>query len=253
MTRPISMKQLGFCDVSDRHVVGRRFGRLTVQRTEKGRNGAPGRNGRRAICECDCGQAVNLRFSSLLSGVTQSCGCLQREATAARCRARATHGHTRRVDGRSSTPEFRSWKGMKERCSRPIGDHAARYHDRGIRVCDRWRESFENFLADMGLRPSPRHSIDRIDNNGNYEPGNCRWATTKEQACNRTNSRRIKLDGMAMTIAEAAERTGLKFATIYSRLEDGWSDDEALTLSTSRKRDRLGRLARTTSQQRKAP
>lgn len=121
---------------------------------------------------------------SLRSGHTQSCGCYFLEV----CHERnLTHGATR--EGRFS-PEYQSWVGMIARCENPRKQHWAHYGGRGIRVCARWRKSFEAFFADMGRKPAPNHSIDRIDVDGNYEPGNCRWATQAEQIKNRRPRRR---------------------------------------------------------------
>jgi len=127
------------------------------------------------------------------------------------------------------TPEYRTWKDIKKRC---YDTHCIGYHDygaRGINVCERWRENFPAFLADMGQKPTPEHSIDRIDNNGNYEPGNCRWATRKVQNRNKGNNRIIEFNGHAKSLAEWAEELGMNYMTLYNRLRLGWSVERAFT------------------------
>jgi len=137
----------------------------------------------------------------------------------------------------TSTPEYRAWINMKSRCNTPSSSHYEEYGGRGIRVCIEWETSFPAFLAAMGARPTADHSLDRIDTNGNYEPGNCRWATRKEQQRNlRTNRIVVTQDRGEETLAEAAERSGAKYNTVLYRLKRGWSLQQALSLAPQRGR-----------------
>ena len=135
--------------------------------------------------------------------------------------------------GLCKTSEYIIWGDMCWRCKCPT---VKNYGEKGIAVCDRWRNSFLEFLSDMGPRPSPKHTIDRIDSNGDYEPGNCRWATWKEQMNNCSFNRKITFDGVTMTVTQWSERLGIKKHTIFSRLYRGSSVEEVLTIRDRRRK-----------------
>lgn len=160
---------------------------------------------------CDCGRTKIVAGPNLRNGSTRSCGCVQRP------------------HGMFGTPEYGAWVGMIQRCTNPKGRAFPNYGGRGITVCPRWLNSFQNFFADMGPRPSRGLSLDRIDNNGPYAPENCRWATRKQQARNKRTSRVLVVDGVSATIPEWVERTGLLKSTIRERLRRGWTPKRAVS------------------------
>ena len=137
-----------------------------------------------------------------------------------------THGHAR--PGVCRSVEYSTWARIVARCENPKNPAFNDYGGRGIRVCARWRASFSAFLADMGYRPDKGYSIERLNVNGHYEPGNCTWATAKQQARNRRSSRFVSLDGETLSVAEWSERTGICSSTIIRRLNEGWPPERAL-------------------------
>lgn len=168
--------------------VGSKFHMLTVIRSRPGYGSSnkPGRVHALTDCICDCGKKKTTQTWHLVNMKIKSCGCLNDDKTEFRKRTveRCTkHGASKR--GKLTT-EYLSWCSMRNRCQNKSNKDYGRYGGRGITVCDRWMESFNNFFDDMGKKPSPKHSLDRINNHGNYEPSNCRWATQKEQVQNST-------------------------------------------------------------------
>lgn len=197
------------------NLVGRSFGRLTV--VSRAANSK--RGNARWNCHCSCGGESTVVAANLRSGAVSACGCVSVES-------RTIHGHSRR--SKHST-EYIIWSGMIKRCENENCQKFPIYGGRGIKVCARWREDFSAFLADMGPRPSAKHSIDRYpDNDGNYEPGNCRWATRRQQDTNMRRNLLVDFRGKRMTLVEAVELVGARYSLVHGRLRRGWSIDRAL-------------------------
>ena len=198
---------------------GTRFGRLVVLKRSSGKE-------HRLLCECDCGSKKTIVAASLRHGQTRSCGCLQKERA---IESRRIHGHCGSV--RKASRTYTTWRGMMQRCTNPTHNRWERYGGRGITVCERWLK-FENFLADMGERP-PGKTIDRYpDTNGNYEPGNCRWATAGEQSNNRRSNRTITVGGVTRTMAQWARALGMKYQTLGNASHRGKDLGEIIAAHT---------------------
>src|ERR1700678_1956729 len=196
---------------------GQRFGRLLVLEAaglDKYKNAL-------WKCRCECGTVKIIKGSSLRSGASKSCGCLQKERAS---ETFTTHGHSPLHRRPSRT--YRSWQAMKSRCLNESHRAFPDYGGRGITVCERWVNSFENFLADMGECP-PSLTLDRIQNAGNYEPGNCRWASRREQQRNMRSNRRLTYNGRTMCAADWAIELGMSDKTFRWRLAN-WGQTEKL-------------------------
>lgn len=170
-------------------------------------------------CLCSCGKLTETTAHSLKRGATRSCGCL-----------RAELGVAIKKHGKSSSPEYGVWEGMIARCGNKDRPNFHLYGGRGIAVCDRWK-SFENFFADMGLKPSAGWSLDRIDNEQGYSPENCRWATRAEQSRNMRRNVWVEIEGRRMILKDACDLLQLPYKRVEARRRKcGWTTEEALEL-----------------------
>lgn len=194
-----------------RNLKDQKFGRWFVL----GRSSTTGNSGQVLWdCKCDCGVTRPVQASGLVSGSSQSCGCLNREAI-------TSHGMT-------GSPEYLAWQSAKSRCYNPNTENYPDYGGRGIRVCDSWLESFENFYRDMGPRLSDVHSLERREGNGDYEPNNCIWATWDTQANNRRNNVLVEIDDVWLTKSEAARCIGISKELLNLRMSKGMTIDEIM-------------------------
>lgn len=188
---------------------GQRFGRLVVI----SRHENLGKHVRWS-CVCDCGGSVTVSSTHLRTGHTKSCGCVRKEISSLQARSMAKHGMW-------NTPEWNCWKAMKDRCLRKTNSKYPLYGGRGITVCEEWIGSFDMFFAHIGHRPSPSHSIDRIDSSKGYEPGNVRWADNFQQNNNRRSNVTIEIDGDVLTAAQAARKFGITHRAAIYRIKNG--------------------------------
>ena len=202
------------------------YGRWSVLSGHE-RQDAAGR--RMLLCACSCGSEPRyVDHYFLKSGRSKSCGCYRAEVSR---RRQTTHG-------KGKTPEYRNWSEMIQRCTNDKRNVYHIYGAAGVSVCDRWRDSFEAFFEDMGPRPTISHSLDRWPNpNGNYEPGNVRWATPKQQARNRSTTLQITRRGQTKCLSEWCEVMGVSYGMARSRIRRlGWTPEQALTTPKGERR-----------------
>ncbi len=189
--------------------IGDKIGRWTVIKTGFSVGRTP-----KSVCRCKCGAVKQLGNQTLKEGKTKSCGCIRFEKT----------------NGLSRTPKYWVWKSMVARCHNPKCAQFKYYGSRGISVCKRWHK-FLNFLKDMGKRPADNRSLERKDNNLNYSPGNCRWATRQEQSENRRSNINVTVDGETHSLGTWARIKGIKYATIHGRWLRGWKPERIISCS----------------------
>jgi len=190
------------------------FDRLTV--LSRAANGSDGRT--RWMCQCSCGALRVVDAKALRRRATKSCGCFKIEENTQRSR---THGM-------AHTAEYFVWKNMKARCLNPRSSRYADYGGRGITICARWQDSFVNFYEDMGPRPGPKYTIERVRNSEGYAPDNCIWATLSVQARNKRTSLSFTLNDITQSLLEWAQSIGMNYHTLYYRLQCGLSLEEAM-------------------------
>lgn len=194
---------------------GLRFGKLTVIKMMPPTKA----HSTKWLCACDCGGGTVAMSSNLKNSHSTSCGCITIQ-----------HGKDRTTHGQTKTKEYTAWVRMKARCYNKHNNRYKKYGEVGITVCDRWRNSFENFFEDMGICPENMNSIDRIENSLGYSPTNCRWANPLMQSNNRRNNKVISFNGETMTVSQWAEIKNINYHTLMDRLyKRGWSIEEALT------------------------
>lgn len=203
-----------------------KFGRLTPKMPQK-------RNGKYYwLCECDCGNKTFVSASNLSSGQVKSCGCLQREMASKRMMG------VNKTHGMFGTRLYRIWSGMITRCENPNHPYYKRYGGRGIRICPEWRENNSRFFEwAKASGYSDGLTIDRIDNDGNYEPDNCRWIPMDEQQRNKSDNHFVKIGGLELSLIEWSELLNISYNTVLSRLRYGWNDFDALTKPVMRNRE----------------
>lgn len=196
------------------NLINEKFGRLTVIRRLSNHIQPNGSSKTNWECLCECGNIKSVLTTNLKSGNVKSCGCLNKEST-------------NTIHGKRYSKAYGSWRAMKRRCYEHTNNVYHNYGGRGIKVCDRWLNSFQNFYEDMGDRPSKEYSLDRVNVNGDYTPENCRWATSTEQNCNRRDN--IKVGENKISLSQYCRENNLIYKTILGRLRRGLSFEKAIS------------------------
>lgn len=203
--------------------IGELFGRITIIKdlgnTKDWR--------RMVLYKCSCGNVKKSRFDAIYRGMTKSCGCLHSEVVSELMSNNKKHGDNCR--GKTSK-EYTAWRGMIMRCENINDPRYKFYGGRGIEVCSQWRNSYQQFLQDMGRKPTLKHSIDRINNNGNYSPDNCRWATPTQQSSNTRRNIFIELNNEVKTLAEWVRVFGINYGTALGRYRKGWNAESIFNI-----------------------
>lgn len=206
-----------------KNIIGQRFNRLVVIEYA----GLSNQNQAKWLCRCDCNNEVSVEAGSLKTGNTQSCGCLNRELIRSR-KSRLTHGMRNSL-------EYSTWCSIKRRCYNPNQENYERYGGKGIRMCARWLNSFENFYEDMGPKPTHNHTIERKDSSKDYSPDNCIWLPSRYQSKNRRTVIKIKYQGKEMILKDWARELGMNYITLYYRIiKQGLPPEIAFTKPTTR-------------------
>lgn len=214
-------------------LTGKKFGRWTVVRFVENRKAKL-----MWQCRCDCGTERLVHGGNLRKGLTISCGCHRNEVMSVIKRTHGASGYK----GKDRGPLYVTWSDIRRRCYTPSAINFQHYGGRGIKMCDRWKDGesgmtgYECFVADMGPKPSRRHTVERKDTNGDYGPSNCEWATRDAQARNKRNNRWVVFGGQRMIITDAIKASGIPPWTVHERLAAGWSEDRALTQPVRKRR-----------------
>lgn len=211
------------------NLAGKRYGKLTVISRERT---TIVRKPLDWVCRCDCGRTRILKSWQLVRGEVTSCGC-----------EISPRMFIIKQKSFSKTKEYVTWRNIKARCFNPGNIGYKHYGGRGITVCDYWRESYHNFLKDMGHAPKGKYSIDRINNNGNYEPGNCRWATDEQQANNRQKNRVFTIGNETKTLTQWINQYQVPLHRVWYRIKKGWDIERALTQPVSEKNNKRQKIA----------
>lgn len=213
---------------------GKIFGRWTIIESVEKPIHIRGRNrSNYYLCKCECGTERVVNSYNLISGISKSCGCYHLD----KCQQSIGKDNVNFKHGLAKTREYKIWVGLKNRCLNKKSENYSNYGGRGIHVCDEWLDSFDKFIADMGPRPSKKHQIERVDNDGPYSPENCIWALPLTQSNNKRNNRFVEFNGQSKTLAEWARKYSIPSDTLSYRIKIGWTMKDALTRPVKKRKN----------------